>query len=243
MRSSNPVLKRLTKEEQIDFSYRMTVEGTINKTFILFMIVMGSAFVLWNRYLEGGVDAIGSWMWIGVIGGLIAALITSFAPRIAVVVAPVYAVFEGMVLGGLSAMYEQRYQGITIQAVGFTFGVFLVMLMIYRFRLIHITAPFRKMVVGATLGILLVYFVDLIMSFFGSQLTFIHNSSPLSILISLFVVGIAAFNFVLDFDMIEQGSKIGVPKYMEWYGAFSLIVTLVWLYVEILDLLRKLKDR
>ncbi|TCS84374.1 Bax inhibitor-1/YccA family protein [Tepidibacillus fermentans] len=241
MRSSNPVLKRLTNEEQIDLTYRMSVEGTINKVFILFMIVMGSAFVLWSRYMEGGVDAIGSWMIIGLIGGLISALLTSFIPRIAVIAAPIYAVFEGMALGGLSAMYEQRYQGITIQAVGLTFGVFLVMIMIYRFRIINVNAKFRKMVVGATLGVLLVYIIDLIMSFFGSQLTFIHDSSPLSIFISLFVVGIAAFNFVLDFDMIEQGSKMGLPKYMEWYGAFSLIVTLVWLYVEILDLLRKLK--
>ncbi|WP_339062391.1 Bax inhibitor-1/YccA family protein [Tepidibacillus marianensis] len=241
MRSSNPVLKRLTREEEFDFSQRMTVNGTINKAMILFIIVVGSAYVLWNRYMQGGVDSIGSWMMIGLIGGLVAALTMAFVPRMASVLAPVYAVFEGMALGGLSAMYEQRYAGITMQAVGLTFGVFAVMLMIYRFRLIRVTDKLRKMVIGATFGILLVYIVDMIMGIFGSQFTFIHDSSPLSIGISLVVVAIAAFNFVLDFDMIEQGSKMGIPKYMEWYGAFSLIVTLVWLYVEILDLLRKLR--
>jgi len=241
VRSSNPVLKRLTNEEVYNISERMTVSGTMNKALILFIIVVGSAYVLWNRYMQGGVDAIGSWMMIGAIGGLITALIAMFVPRIAFLFAPIYAVFEGIALGGLSSMYEQRYEGITIQAVGLTFGVFAVMLFIYRFRIIKVTDKVRKMIVGATLGVLLVYLVDLVMSFFGNSFSFLHDSSPLSIGISLLIVGIAAFNFVLDFDMIEQGSKAGIPKYMEWYGALSLIVTLVWLYIEILDLLRKLR--
>ena len=159
------------------------------------------------------------------------------------ITAPIYAVIEGMILGSISAIFEKNYPGIVIQAVGLTFGVLFCLLMVYKSRLIKVTDNFRLGVVAATGGIALFYFISLALGFFGMRIPFIHESGPLGIGFSLFVVVIASLNLVLDFDFIEKGAEAGAPKFMEWYGAFGLLVTLVWLYIEILRLLSKLRNR
>jgi uncharacterized YccA/Bax inhibitor family protein len=180
-------------------------------------------------------------LWTGVIGGLIFCLITSFKSEWAPITAPIYALLEGLVIGGLSAFFEMAYPGIVVQAAGLTFGTLFVMLMAYKSGLIQATEKFKLGVIAATGGIALLYLVSLVMSMFGKPIGFIHEGGTFGILFSGFVVVIAALNLVLDFDFIRQGSEQGAPKYMEWYGAFALIVTLVWLYLEILRLLAKLR--
>jgi uncharacterized YccA/Bax inhibitor family protein len=159
------------------------------------------------------------------------------------VTAPVYAVLEGLFLGGISAFYEAQFQGIVIQAVGLTFGTLAALLLAYKSGMIRATENFKLGVAAATGGIMLVYLVSLGMSFFGMRMPYLHESGPLGIGISVFIVVIAALNLVLDFDFIEQGAAQGAPKYMEWYAAFGLLVTLIWLYLEILRLLSKLRSR
>jgi uncharacterized YccA/Bax inhibitor family protein len=159
------------------------------------------------------------------------------------VTAPIYAVLEGLFLGGISAIFEMSYPGIVIQAVALTFGTLFCLLAAYKSRLIKVTENFKLGIVAATGAICLIYLVSIIMGFFGASIPMIHSSGPLGIGFSLFVVTIAALNLVLDFDFIERGSEMGAPKYMEWYGAFGLVVTLVWLYIEILRLLSKLRRR
>lgn len=178
-------------------------------------------------------------MMIGVIGGLVFAIITAFFPKAAPVTGPIYAALEGFFIGGISAFAEGAYSGIVIQAVSLTFAVMAALLFLYATRIIKVTRNFRLMVVSATFGILIVYLINFIMNFFGASVPYLHSSGPVGIGISLFIVAIAALNLVLDFDFIEQGVNRGAPKHMEWYGAFGLIVTLVWLYIEILRLLQK----
>jgi uncharacterized YccA/Bax inhibitor family protein len=179
----------------------------------------------------------------GMIGGLVVALITIFKKTAAPVTTPLYGALEGLLLGGLSATFEARYPGIVIQAVALTFGTLFALLAAYKSKMIAVTENFRLGLTAATGAICLVYLVGLVLSFFGIRIPLIHESGPVGILFSLFVVGVAAFNLVLDFDFIERGAESGAPKYMEWYAAFGLIVTLVWLYLEILRLLAKLQDR
>jgi uncharacterized YccA/Bax inhibitor family protein len=159
------------------------------------------------------------------------------------VTAPIYALLEGLVLGGLSATIELRYPGIAIQAVGLTFGTLFVLLMAYRSGLIKVTQKFRLGIVAATGGIFFFYLAEMLLGFFGIQFTSINGAGPIGIGFSLVIVAIAALNLVLDFDFIEQGVQVGAPKYMEWYGAFGIMVTLVWLYLEILRLLSKFRSR
>jgi len=159
------------------------------------------------------------------------------------VTTPLYAAFEGLLLGGLSLVFEARYPGIVINAVGLTLGTLAVLLLAYSSGLIRPSENFKLGVVAATGAVALLYFVSMVMGFFGKTIPFIHDSGPIGIGFSLFVVGLAALNLVLDFDFIERGAAMGAPKYMEWFGAFGLLVTLVWLYVEILRLLAKLQDR
>jgi uncharacterized YccA/Bax inhibitor family protein len=180
---------------------------------------------------------------VGVIGGLVAAMVTIFKKSWAPVTAPIYAVLEGLFLGSISALFEARYPGIAITAVGLTFGTLFALLLVYRAGIIRVTDRFRLGVVAATGGIALFYFLTFILGFFGIRFTSVFGSGLIGIGFSLFVVIIAALNLVLDFDFIESGVAASAPKYMEWYGGFALLVTLVWLYLEILRLLGKLRDR
>ena len=177
------------------------------------------------------------------IGGFIVALVTVFKKTWAPITAPIYALLEGLVLGTASAMMEMRFHGIAIQAVGLTFGTLVALLLVYRTGVIKVTDNFRLGVVAATGGIALFYIATMILGFFGVRFPSIYGAGPLGIGISVFVVIIAALNLVLDFDFIESGARMGAPKYMEWYGAFGLMVTLIWLYFEILRLLSKVRSR
>ena len=180
---------------------------------------------------------------LGGIGGFVVALVTIFKKSWAPITAPIYALLEGLVLGGISAMTELRFPGIPMQAVGLTFGTLVALLLVYRAGIIKVTDNFRLGVVAATGGIALFYIATMIMGFFGVRFPSVFGAGPLGIGISVFVVIVAALNLVLDFDLIERGAQMGAPKYMEWYGAFALIVTLIWLYLEILRLLQKLRSR
>ena len=219
----------------------MTVGGTINKTFFLFLLLVASAAWVWSRFLTTG--AVTGLMWLGFFGGFVLAMVTAFKVEWSPYTAPVYAVFEGLALGGLSAVLEARYPGIVMKAVALTFGVFFMMLFLYRSGVIKVTRRFTMGVVAATGGIALVYLVSWIASMFGASVGFFTSGSGLSIGLSLFIVGVAALNLVLDFSFIDRASAAGAPKFMEWYGGFGLLVTLVWLYIEILRLLINLTNR
>jgi uncharacterized YccA/Bax inhibitor family protein len=250
MRSGNPALGENTfldigsgRVVSRDGS-TMTLNGTVNKSGILLALILVTASYTWGLY-EGPQSAstLLPWVMMGGIGGFVLALITVFKKTWAPVTAPVYALLEGLFLGGVSAMFEASYPGIVMQAVGLTFGTLAALLLAYRSGLIRATENFKLGVVAATGGIFLLYLVNFGMSFFGKSIPFIHESGLLGIGFSAFVVTIAALNLVLDFDFIENGVEQGAPKYMEWYGAFGLMVTLVWLYLEILRLLAKLQSR
>jgi uncharacterized YccA/Bax inhibitor family protein len=222
----------------------MTLQGTINKSFVLLLVLMASALWPWTQYMASGNPAdVAGPMMIGLTAGLILALVISFKATMAPYLSIPYAACEGLAIGGISAVLERRYPGIAIQAVGLTFGVMAALLFAYTTRLIRVTQRFRAMVVGATLGIALFYLISMGLSFFHVNVGFLNSASPLSIGISLVIVGVAALNLVLDFDMIETGVSQGAPRYMEWYSAFGLLVTLVWLYMEILRLLSKVRQR
>ena len=242
MRTSNPMLKETVFSRSVPGSETMTLQGAVNKTIALLALVVIGAAYTWSLYYNQGADAVQPWMIGGLIGGLVFALITIFKAEWAPKTAPVYAVLEGLALGGISAFFEARFPGIVIQAVGLTFGTLFALLMLYKSRLIRVTENFRLGVFAATGGIALVYLVSFVGGLFGWQMPVIHESGPMGILFSLFVVVVASLNLVLDFDFIERGDGVA-PRYMEWYAAFGLIVTLVWLYLELLRLLAKLRER
>jgi uncharacterized YccA/Bax inhibitor family protein len=222
----------------------MTIQGTVNKTAILLAILVVAAIVPWRVFFNSGNPAsVMPMVFFGLIGGLVLALVAIFKKEWAGTVAPLYAVCEGLVLGGVSAMYELRFPGIVFQAVALTFGVLGVLLVVYKTGAIKATENFKKGVVAATGAVCLVYIATFLLRMFGVDVGFMHSAGPLGIGISMVIVVIAALNLVLDFDFIEEGAKRGAPKYMEWYGAFGLLVTLVWLYLEILRLLSKLNSR
>jgi len=250
-KSGNPTLT----EKMFDKSYEMaannmgtmTVRGAINKFgFMMLMLIAGAAYN-WNLYEQLKQDTMTTLMWVGIIGGLISALAISFKPNWAPVLAPLYALLEGLFIGAISAIlnaaFADSYPGLIMQAVGLTFGVALAMFLLYNFRVISATERFKSIVFTATLGIGIFYLITMVLRMFGVNVSFMYDSSLLSIGISLFVVGIAALNLIMDFDMIEQGAERGAPKFMEWYGAFGLMVTIVWLYIEMLKLLSKLSSR
>jgi uncharacterized YccA/Bax inhibitor family protein len=252
MKTSNPALGENTFRGLsgaqyggvIDESTHMTLNGTVNKTGILLVCVLATAAWTWHNFLESRDPAdIMPSMLIGVFGGLIFAMVTIFKKEWSPVTAPIYALLEGLVLGGLSALLELRFPGIAMQAVALTFGTLFVLLLAYRSGLIQVTQKFRMGVVAATGGIFVFYMLQMLLGFFGFQFTSINGSGFIGIGFSLIVVAVAALNLVLDFDFIEQGVHYGAPKYMEWYGAFGIMVTLVWLYLEILRLLSKLRSR
>jgi uncharacterized YccA/Bax inhibitor family protein len=250
-RSSNPVFKeRVFAREYGGSSEVMTVNGTIGKTALMLLLVIAAAGYTWKKFIDAtavdpssGAAAVAPWLIVGVIGGLIATLVTVFRPRSAGISAPIYAVFEGLLLGGLSAIFESMYQGIVMRAVMLTLAVFVAMLFLYRSGIIKVNQKFLMGVFAATAGIGLVYLVSFIAGLFGAPLTFLYGNSNLSIGFSFVVVAVAALNLVLDFSFIERTAETGAPKYMEWYGAFGLMVTLIWLYLEILRLLSKVASR
>ncbi len=241
MKSGNPVLRTDTFEA-VPAGERMTINGTINKTAMMLALVMITAIYTWGRFTAAGDPAaIMPLVWTGAIGGLVMALVTVFKSEWAAFTAPIYALLEGLLVGGLSAVFNVAYPGIVVQAVGLTFGVMAVMLLAYRSGLIQATEKFKIGVIAATGGIALLYLVSMVMGMFGKSIGFIHEGGTFGILFSVFVVVIAALNLVIDFDFIKQRADQGAPKHMEWYGAFALTVTLIWLYLEILRLLSKLR--
>ncbi|HEV8693768.1 MAG TPA: Bax inhibitor-1/YccA family protein [Lysobacter sp.] len=251
MRSGNPALKESTFLDLASGAVvrsdgsTMTLNGTVNKTGLLLLLTVLTAAFAWSQIEFTPEGPVGAMPYVlgGAIGGLVMALITVFKKEWAPVTAPMYAIVEGFFLGAISAMYNHLYQGIVLQAVLLTFGTLFALLFAYRSGLIKATENFKLGVVAATGGIALVYLATIVLGFFNINIPMIHESGMVGIGFSLFVVVIAALNLVLDFDFIESGVEHGAPKYMEWYGAFGLLVTLVWLYVEFLRLLAKLQSR
>jgi uncharacterized YccA/Bax inhibitor family protein len=245
MRTANPALKddTFSGARAAAGEPAMTLQGTATKSFLLLLLTVFSASFTWNAVATGNLGIVGPATLVGGIGGFIVALVTVFKPRASPYTAPLYAVLEGLLLGGISALYNARYAGLPLQAVALTFGVFAALLVVYRTGLVRATENFRLGVVAATGGIMVMYLLTFVLRLFGVQMGFLHDSSPLSIGISLVVVVVAALNLVLDFDFIERGVARGAPKFMEWYAAFGLLVTLVWLYLEILRLLSKIQGR
>jgi uncharacterized YccA/Bax inhibitor family protein len=250
MQSGNPALNKNTFLDAASGAVvtrgdeAMTINGTVNKTGLLLVLVLVGAMVSWSRF--GGPDSLPAMMPLvlgGCIGGLALGLVTVFKKTWAPFTAPLYAVAEGLFIGALSAIFEMRYPGIVMQAVGLTFGTMAALLLAYRSGLIRATEKFKLGIVAATGGIMLLYLANFAMGFFGHSIGFINGSSGVGIAFSAVVVVIAALNLILDFDLIETGAQQGAPKYMEWYGAFALVVTLVWLYLELLRLLSKLQSR
>jgi len=233
-----------TGGSMVDAAQRMTLSGTINKTGILLLCAVATAAWTWNSFMQThDLSFAGPAIMIGVIGGLIFGVITSFKRQWSPVTAPIYALLEGLFLGAFSAMMELRFPGIAIQSVALTFGTCFCMLLAYRSGMIRATQRFTVGVIAATGGIALLYFASMILGFFHVQIPGIFGSGPIGILFSLGVVVIAALNLILDFSFVEEGAAHGAPKYMEWYSAFALMVTLVWLYLEVLRLLSKFRSR
>ena len=246
MRTGNPALSTETFRaagRAITGETAMTIQGTVNKTGLLLLLLLLTASWTWNMAATSGAQAVTPYLWGGAIGGLVFALATAFKPTWAPVTAPIYALLEGLFLGGLSSLLELRFEGIVLQAVGLTLGVLFALLLAYKSGLIRATENFKLGVVAATGGIFLVYMATMVLGIFGVTIPFIHGSGLIGIGFSLFVVVIASMNLVLDFDFIESGAEQGAPRHMEWYGAFGLLVTLIWLYIEILRLLSKLRSR
>ncbi len=216
----------------------MTLQGVINKTGILLLLCFGAAAFAWTHpALRGPL------LLVGLIGGLIACLVGLFKPTTSPIAAPIYAVLEGFVLGAISQVVERQYPGIATNAMLLTFGVLGLMLMLYTTRTIRVTSGLVKGVMAATAAVALVYFADILLGMFGMHVPFINESGWLGVGISVVIVGIAAFNLLIDFAVIEQGVSNASPRYMEWYCAMALLVTLVWLYLELLRLLSKLRGR
>jgi len=242
MRSGNPVLSNSTFTDVTRGSSRpMTLPGVIHRSILLLLLVAGTSAGVW-AHSNSHPSAIYPTMMIGALGGFVVAMVTSFKRDWAAVTSPIYAVLEGLFIGGISLVMEQRFPGLVLQAVLLTFGVMFALLAAYQSRIIRPSETFKSVIVGATFGIVIVYLVSMVLQlFFHMEIPLINGSGPLGIAFSLVVVGIAALNLVLDFDFIENGVAAGAPKWMEWYAAFALTVTLVWLYIEILRLLSKLR--
>jgi uncharacterized YccA/Bax inhibitor family protein len=246
-RSSNPVLKESTFD---GYAYitgqpaaaKMTVSGTINKALILFAILVACAVT--GGFLTVTTPSLAlPIIIVGALSGLVIAITLTFKRELAPTLAPVYAVAQGLAVGAISVFYEAMYRGIIIQAVAGTFGILGLMLVLYRTGVLRATPIFVKTVVFATLGIACMYLVSFVMMMFGGKMPLLHDATPVGIVISVVICIVAALNFILDFDLIEKGSEAGAPKYMEWYAGFGLLVTLVWLYLELLRLISKINRR
>lgn len=238
--TSNPILSG--KAFSVETSGQpMTIQGTVNKSLILFFIILITGSLSW-RLAASNPEMLSALLWPAAIIGFVLAIITTFAKKWSMILAPLYAAAQGFFLGAISMVYNQFFTGIVIQAVLLTVGILGIMLFAYKTKIIVPTQKFRSGIIIATGGIALVYIVTMILNLFGVNVPFIHDSGPIGIGISLFIVIIAALNLILDFSFIEEVTAIGAPKYMEWYAAFGLMVTLIWLYLEILRLLSKLRD-
>lgn len=245
MQTGNPVLTNMFESVAAtdvgNRSTTMTASGTANKTLILLGFLVGAAALSWSQMAQGQLPM--GYIIGGSIVGLIAAFAISFLPSWGMVIAPIYAIAEGVVLGGVSMLVEQRYEGVALQATGATFGTLFGMLLVYQSGLIRLSSSVKFGIAAATLGIFAVYLADVVgRLIFGSGIPVISSSSPIGIGFSVLVIVVAAFNLLLDFDFIERAAATGAPKYMEWYGAFGLLVTLVWLYIEFLRLFVKLQS-
>lgn len=243
---SNPVLSErvFQKESVLSQSGTMTVKGTAMKSLVLVLMVLAGASYTWKVFFEAINPAtVNPWMWGGAIGGFITAIIISFKPHLAQYLAPVYAVLQGLFLGAISAMFNAAFAvtapGIVMNATLLTITTALVMLLVYRMNIIKVDGKFAKIMIIAIGAIAFYYIISIVLSMFGVNLTMLQDSGPLSIGISIVIVLVAAFSLLMDFNFIEKASAAGAPKYMEWYGAFGLMVTLIWLYLEILKLLAK----
>jgi uncharacterized YccA/Bax inhibitor family protein len=249
-KSSNPVLqdKTFRKETAFTSGKVMTVNGTIEKTGILLFVLIIAASYTWKIFFNSGdpenaMSTMTPWMIGGALGGFAVAIAMIFMKKYAAYLAPIYAILEGLFLGALSAMFESQYQGIVMNAVLATFATFLFMLFAYRTGLIKVTEKLKSIVFATTGSVAVMYLMSWILGMFGVDMSLMHGSGLMSIGISVVVIVIAAFNLLLDFDFIEKGSAMGAPKYMEWFSAFGLLVTLVWLYIEFLRLFAKLQGR
>ncbi len=246
-KSGNPALseKIFNKNVAVQYEDTMTEKGTLNKFGLMLLLLIAAASFTWKAANEG--RNITGWMIGGAIVGLIIAIVLAFKPQLSSYLAPVYALAEGVFLGAISAYYNNAFAttapGIVMQAVGLTFGVVIAMFALYRFGVIKATEKFKAIVFTATAGIAVFYLISMVLRLFNIQMPLIHESTTMGIVFSFIVVGIAALNLILDFDMIEKGASMGAPKYMEWYGAFGLMVTIVWLYIEVLRLLSKFASR
>jgi len=247
--SGNPTLSQKIFSRSItqDEAGTMTVRGTMAKFgFLLFMVLAGAAYT-WYLYYNNQPQTMMTFMWVGLIGGLISVIAISFKPTLAPYLSPAYGILEGFALGAISAVlneaFKEKYPGLVIQAVGLTFGVAVAMFLLYNFRVIKATQRFKSILFTATAGIFVFYLITMVLGLFHINIPFMYDSSVLGIGLSIFIVAIAALNLIIDFDMIEKGADMGAPKFMEWYGAFGLLVTMVWLYVEILKLLSRFAGR
>lgn len=241
MRTSNPAFsQRMLGDLQRTLSTdrSMTLEGTINKTAILLFVLLVGASISW--YMAASNPAL---LVLGLIGSLVLALITIFKPTVAMYTAPGYAFFEGLLLGAISMQFNMIYGGIVMNAILLTMGVFAAMLMLYRTRVIRVTDKFRSIMFTLLMGVMLVYGLSFILSFFGISVGIVYGNGLMAIGLNMLIAGVAAFSLLLDFDMIERGSAEGWPGYMEWYTGFGLLVTLVWLYLELLKLLARFSSR
>lgn len=249
-KSGNPALsekrfKDTVLDEVVTHENAMTIKGTLQKFGFLFLMVMGTSFYSWKEFAGGG--NVQPLIYIGAFGGLGVAILLIFKKEWSPWLAPAYALLEGLFVGAISAYYNFAFAelapGIVINAVGLTFGTAIAMYLLYSFKLIKATAKFKAIIFTATAGIAIFYLISWALGFFGISIPFLHEGSALGIGFSVFVVALAALNLIIDFDMIERGAELGAPKYMEWYGAFGLLVTIVWLYLEILRLLSKISKR
>jgi uncharacterized YccA/Bax inhibitor family protein len=245
--SSNPTLSEKIFNKSLDpaSTDTMTVRGSIQKFgFLLLMVVAGAAYT-WKLYFESNISTMMTLMWVGLIGGLVTGLIISFKPTTAKWLAPAYGLLEGLMLGAFSAIvndqFKAKYPNIVLQAVMLTFAVAFAIFLLYNFRIIKPTQKFKAIIISASFGVLLLYVAFWVLRLFHIDLAFMSwtDSSPLGIGVNLLVIAIAALSLVLDFERIEVGEQMGAPKYMEWYGAFGLLVTMVWLYIQILKLLSR----
>ncbi|MBL0940615.1 MAG: Bax inhibitor-1/YccA family protein [Gemmatimonadaceae bacterium] len=247
MRSNNPVLSKFADTARntlgLDTTDSMTVAGTAGKAGVLLLVLAFSSALTWQQVSAGRIELITPAMLIGGIGGFIVALVTAFKPQWAKWTAPIYASLEGVFLGGISALYNLRFAGLPQQAVLLTMGVAGGVFLLYRFRILRATEGFKRMMVAAMMGIMLFYIGSMVLGLFGVNIGYFTSSGPLAIGVNLAIAGVAALNLVLDFDRIEEGVRMRAPKAMEWFAAFGLMVTLVWLYLELLRLLSRLQGR
>lgn len=251
MRSNNPMLARFADATRATVntaiagarSETMSVSGTATKALVLLAVLSFSATLVWQKVAAGRTDLVMPAMLVGGIGGFIVALIATFKPQTAPYTAPIYAALEGILLGAISALYNLRFAGLPQQAVLLTVGVAAGVFALYHFKVVRATAGFRRMMFSAMIGIMLFYVGSMVLGFFGVNIGYFTSNGPLAIGINLVIAGVAALNLVLDFDRIEEGVRMGAPKAMEWFCAFGLMVTLIWLYLELLRLLSRLQGR